>query len=489
MLSKFFRSLYWRIAGIFLLVLLLMSGIYLYVVTDTASMYFQESSQNLNRPVAARIAQEPYLFESGVMNRNRRDSLFYDAMVLNPSLEIYILDTEGKVLDFNAPDSIILQRQIDLQPILAFLRDSSNAYFAGEDPRHPGELKPFTAAEVVDDGEIAGYVYVVLHSDIYTSVTEGLQRSYFLGLSLWSMVLVLAVSLGLGMLMLFFLTRNLREIVRVVRRFRSGDQSARIELHSRGELTHLARDFNKMADTIVQHINEIKSVEKLRRELISNVSHDLRTPIAAIQGYAETLLMKEESLSKKDRIKYTNIILTGTQRLRKLVDDLFELSKLEALETRADFEAFSIQELVGDIGAKYKILADAKHIDLQISVPQAAIPIYGDIALLDRAIQNLVDNALKYTPEGGSVRVEVKQSGDQTKVVVEDTGVGIPQDELPFIFDRYRQVGEKRRDGSGLGLAIVKKILELHSSEIKVESRLETGTAFWFELPVFSVSG
>lgn len=486
-LKRISRSLYWRIASIFLLVFLVLTGIYFYIVTDTAKKYFQESSQNLNRPVAARIAKEPYLFQGGTMNRDKRDSLFHDAMVLNPSLEIYVLDLEGNVLDFNAPDSLIVQRTVELAPVHAFLADTSGAFFAGQDPRHPGELKPFSAAKVVENGELAGFVYVVLQSDIYTSVTEDLQASYMLGLGLRSMVLVLVIALALGLVMLYFLTRNLRQIVRVVRRFRSGDLNARIDLRSRGELTQLAKDFNKMADTIVQNINEIKSVEKLRRELISNVSHDLRTPIAAIQGYAETLLMKIDKLSREDQIKYTEVILNGSQRLRKLVEDLFELSKLEALETRADFEEFSIQELVGDISMKYKILADAKRIGLSISVPTNPIQIYADIALLDRAIQNLVDNALKNTPEGGSISISVEQVGERTKILVEDTGVGIHPDELPYIFDRYMKVGQKRRDGAGLGLAIVKKIVELHSSEIKVQSKLDEGTVFWFELPVFTV--
>ncbi|MEM7037308.1 MAG: histidine kinase dimerization/phospho-acceptor domain-containing protein, partial [Bacteroidota bacterium] len=406
--TKIFGSLYWRISLIFFLVLSIMAGVYFLIIRSTVEMYYQETAQNVNRPVAERIAKEPFLFVDGSMEEKARDSVFHWAMVLNPALEVYVLDTGGKILDYNAPDEIIKLETVNLRPVKAFIRDTSSGFFSGDDPRHPELQKTFTAAPVKEGDKTVGYVYIVLQSDKYTSVTDRIAGSYFLGVGVRSMILVLGGALLIAMIILWFLTRNLKQIVRVVRQFRKGEHSARIELKSRGELTGLANDFNEMADTIVKYINEIKSVEQLRRELIANVSHDLRTPLAAIQGYAETLVMKHETMPENEKLRYTNIILSSTEKIRKLVDQLFELSKLEAMQVQAQFEPFSLAELVYDNVAKYQILAEQKNIALETKIPHHLPMITADIALMDRVLQNLIDNALKHTPEGGKITITLR---------------------------------------------------------------------------------
>lgn len=482
--TKVSQSLFWRVSIIFLLVLLVVSGVYMMIVAETAKNYLQESSQNLNRGVAHRIAKENYLFKDSVGVDAKRDELFHDVMVLNPSLEVYVVDTLGAIWDYNAPDSIILLKKIDLVPVRSFLADTTESYFAGDNPRHPKIKSPFSAAKVKKDGVLRGYVYVVLQSDEFATVSERLRGSYMLGLGVRSMVLVLLAALVVGLLMVYLLTRNLQSIVKGVRRFRNGDYSARIELRSRGELTNLAADFNDMADTTVKHLNEIKSVEKLRRELIANVSHDLRTPLASIQGYAETLVIKDQQLEPEPRLRYAQVILKSTEHIRKLVDDLFQLSKLETQQISAKFEYFSLPELVYDVSQKYGILAEQQGLRIITDIPHNLPQMFGDIALMDRVLQNLVDNSLRHTPENGTVTISLSQDKNGMKVCVRDTGIGIPEDDLPYIFDRYAMAGKRRKDGSGLGLAIVKKIVEMHNSKVFVSSRLNEGTEFWFHLPL-----
>ncbi|MEM6270703.1 MAG: HAMP domain-containing sensor histidine kinase [Bacteroidota bacterium] len=481
--SRIGQSLLWRISLIFFAVLVVITGCFLLIFSDTAKMYQQESAQDLNRGVAHRIAKENYLFEDSTGLAERRDELFHDVMVLNPSLEVYVVDTTGKIFDYNAPDSLILRKRIALEPVRAFLGDTTEAFFAGDNPRHPPVQSPFSAAEVRKDGILKGYVYVVLQSDAYNSVTERLTGSYMLGLGVRSIFLVLLMALAIGLLMVFLLTRNLRAIVRGVRRFRNGDYSARIELRSRGELTHLAADFNDMADTTVQHLEEIKSVEKLRRELIANVSHDLRTPLASIQGYAETLVMKSD-LAPEARSRYAGVILKSTERIRKLVEDLFEFSKLEANQVTADFAYFSLADLVSDVGLKYALLAEKKGVELRTDIPKQAPDIFADLAMIDRVLQNLIDNAINHTEAGGTITISMIQEKQGMRVCVADTGLGIPEDDLPYIFDRYRRAGRRKKGGTGLGLAIVKKIVELHDSSVFVASRPNEGSEFWFHLPV-----
>ena len=447
-------------------------------------MYNQEASQKLNREIAAHIADHDKVFVNGLPDTAQLHKTFHNVMIYNPATEIYLLDTEGRILDYFAPKSIVKLERVNLQPIDDYIADEGHHYCAGDDPRHPGEEKVFSAAKVFEDDVHRGYIYVILGGDKYASATAMLDDSYFMQLGTKGILITLAAALLLGLIIIRLLTRNLNRIVTVVRRFREGDHEARIALQSRGELTHLADDFNQMADTITNYINEIKSVESLRRELIANVSHDLRTPLAAIQGYAETLVIKSDSLTEEEKVRYTNVILQGTEKVKKLVDDLFELSKLETKQVEAQFEHFSLAELVADVSAKYELMAKEQEVELVCQVPRNLPMIRADIALIDRVLQNLVDNALKYTPANGKVTVTLEKNPNGLRVMVADTGLGIPQDDLPYIFDRYRQGRSRKKEGVGLGLAIVKKILELHQTDIAVSSEPNRGTQFSFMLPV-----
>jgi signal transduction histidine kinase len=253
-------------------------------------------------------------------------------------------------------------------------------------------------------------------------------------------------------------------------------------------LNELATSFNEMADTIVKNLDEIKTMDALRRDLVANVSHDLRTPLSTIHGYIETLIIKAESLTTEERKEYLQTVLTSTERLRKLVEELFELSKLEAKQTRPKPEPFSLSELVQDIGQKYHIIAKQKNLSFECMFPKDIPLVVADIAMIDRIIQNLVDNAIKFTPSGGTVRIELIRISDAITVQISDTGTGILPEDIPHIFDRYNKGSQKnilQNDGAGLGLAIVKKILEVHDLSIDVQSRVNEGTSLTFLLPVY----
>ena len=315
--------------------------------------------------------------------------------------------------------------------------------------------------------------------------------SYILRLGVRSMSFTLIAAAIIGLIVLGFITRNIRKTVTVIREFKNGNLNARIKLKGKGELSEVADSFNEMADTIVTNIEEMKTMDNLRRELIANVSHDLRTPLATIQGYIETILMKTETLSEDDRKKYMQTILGSTERLKKLVEELFELSKLEARETRPKPEAFSIAELAQDIQQKNLLIAESKNIELLLQFPYDLPLAYADIGMMEKVLQNLLDNAFKFTPERGKIIIQLKPQSENIFVSVNDNGIGINEKELPHIFDRYNQGSRsqiKEKQGLGLGLAIVRKILEVHNLEIKVESIEGKGTSFYFKVPVYKSS-
>ena len=241
-----------------------------------------------------------------------------------------------------------------------------------------------------------------------------------------------------------------------------------------------------MAETILGDMDKIKSLEKLRRDLIANISHDLRTPLAIIQGYIETLQMKENELSKEEREDYLNKINSSGERLSKLISQLFEYSKLEANQIEPEKEPFLISELANDIHRNYQVLAKKKNIILHLNMEKQIPLVFADISLVERAIQNLMDNALKFTPEGGEVTVEIHTNSKDVEIAIKDSGPGITKEEQQLVFERYRQTKTgKQKEGAGLGLAIVRKIMELHNASIEVLSKPNEGTTFSFSLPIY----
>ena len=224
-------------------------------------------------------------------------------------------------------------------------------------------------------------------------------------------------------------------------------------------------------------------LENFRRELLANISHDLRTPLAGIHGYIETLLMKKDSLDEATREKYLSTTLQGTDKLKTLVDELFELSKLESKETTIHIEPFHIQDLVHDIANQFKLSAAEKGVEICVESPEQLPLVKADVALIDRVLHNLLSNALKYCSQGDKVTVGVREDAGKLQISVTDTGSGIAAEDVPHLFDRFYK-GRSAQPGTGLGLAIVKNILVMHDSQYDVKSVLGEGTQFTFSLNI-----
>jgi len=216
------------------------------------------------------------------------------------------------------------------------------------------------------------------------------------------------------------------------------------------------------------------------------VSHDLRTPLATLQGYIETLFLKDDNLTARERQQHLEIAIQHCERLSKLVDALFELAKLDSHETQARYEPFNIEELAHDVVQKFDLSAREKQIAIQVDLAQSLPFVNADIAMIERVIENLLENAVRHTPAGGSIRLAFSPQNGDIAVDISDTGCGIAPEDLPFVFDRFyhRDQTQNGKTGySGLGLAITKRILELHHRTIRVESTPGTGTHFTFTLP------
>jgi signal transduction histidine kinase len=221
--------------------------------------------------------------------------------------------------------------------------------------------------------------------------------------------------------------------------------------------------------------------------MVANVAHDLRTPLASMQGYLETLRLKDSSLTPEQKREYIDIAYQHGERLGRLITELFELSTLESQDARLHFEPFSMSELVQDVCQKFRLDAEKKGLHFTTGISSTPAFVSADIGLIQRVLENLIENAIKYTPEGGDVGVTLLIGEKTITTRITDTGQGIPEEDMPYIFDRFYRVEKHRNlDGIGLGLAISKRILQLHSSSIEVDSRPGCGTTFSFPLPSYS---
>ena len=498
------HSLSARLTLVFLALILISGGVFLVISNTMNQTYSLEVMQGLNQSVAMYVADQQPLIERGRVNEEAMDELASRAMILNPSLEIYLLDPEGEILSHRLPQEQVTLNSISTDPISTFLSENAQMPILGQDPSNPEDVKVFSAAPIMQYNEIAGYVYAIIGGQMYQDLRNQTTQSYSFRVNAIAFISVTLITAILGGILFFVLTKRLRQLKYKVEQFssnhapRSNARDILIEgttttatasnkNHSlaNDEIDELNLAFTQMSQQINQQFDAIQQSDETRRELIANVSHDLRTPLASMQGYIETLIVKSETLSSDEQKKYLDIAHRHSRRLSQLVSELFELAKLESKNIEPNMEPFSLLELMHDSVQEFGLRAANKNIDLSISAKEDC-RVTADIALIHRVLQNLIDNALQHTPEGGKIKVQLVHTATHATVEVSDTGRGIQTHEIPFIFDRfYRSKQQDPSDeiGTGLGLAIVKRILDLHKCRIDVKSRLNEGTSFMFELP------
>jgi signal transduction histidine kinase len=489
-----FKSLYSKLA-IALLGLFCLLGISIVTLSQFASdMYQQEVIQKLNKNLAKQIVGQKILMKDHKINEQGLKEIFDMLMVVNPSIEVYLLNPTGEILAYSAPPGKVKRHRVDLKPLKKWFEGDAGLPLTGDDPRNPDREKVFTVARIPEQGRLQGYLYIILGGEIFDSIAQKLKGSYITQLSIWWIIASLLFVLITGLLLFAYLTRRLKHLASVMESFDMTQTAAQLqsilgeERYPIDEIDRLTLTFKQLIERIQTQMDRLKKADTLRRELVANVSHDLRTPLATLQGYIETLFLKAESLTVEERKHHLEIAIQHCVRLNKLVDELFELAKLDSHETKVRYEPFNIGELAHDVVQKFDLLTREKQIAIQINYNPSLPFVWADIAMIERVIENLLENAIRHTPSGGSIRLTFSPQNSDISVSVSDTGCGIPKEDLPFIFDRFYQkdVTQKDKTGyAGLGLAIAKRILELHNKTISVESTPGTGTHFTFFLPIY----
>ncbi len=273
------------------------------------------------------------------------------------------------------------------------------------------------------------------------------------------------------------LTRPLLKLNRAALNMASGDFRCKIDEEPDNEIGGLIKSFNYSVEQVEQTLEEQKRLEKLRRNLVANVSHELKAPLSSIRGFSE--LMLDGLISEEEKEKYLGVILDNSVHLSRIVDDLLKLSHLESGQMSLKVEDISPRKMVERSFESMKVRGDEKGVSLHLEVPDDLPTVRGDRYRLHEVLINLLDNAIEFTPAGGDVWIRAYTKGSWMVLEVADTGRGIPQEDLPNIFERFYKIDKSRNrssKGSGLGLAIARQLVELHQGEIEAESRVDQGS-------------
>ena len=242
------------------------------------------------------------------------------------------------------------------------------------------------------------------------------------------------------------------------------------------EIGELTVAFNKMAE-------ELKLQDGLRNTFIANVSHELRTPLASVQGFIQGML--DGAIEEKDRDKYLNIVLGETKRMSTLITDLLSLAKIESGKFPVEYSEFDINELLRRCLLMFEQRIEEKNIGVSIGLSEDKLKVWADEDRISQVITNLIDNAVKFTGEGGEIKVWTYCTENKVNVNISDTGVGIPQEDQPYVFERFFKVDKSHSQGTpgtGIGLSIVKRIIAQHGETIGIQSTEGKGTTFTFTL-------
>lgn len=449
--------------------------------------------QNLHLALAEHLVQDNPLIKEGVYDYAALENLFHTLMLLGPAFEFYFVDENGKILTYSAEPGKVKRTHINLAPLKKLINNPAAAPIYGDDPRNKAQQKIFSVAPVFNNDKLQGYLYVIIGGEAYDTSLNTIKNNDKLWLAALWLGAALAFLLIAMLILLRFFTNPIQRLARDVSNIEAANYSltdtklSNYSTQKSNEVHSLGRNIQAMVTRIDEQFKALEQSDKQRKELLTHLSHDLRTPLASLQGFLEVLNQSGSKLSAQEQQEYLHVSLNNCAQLKQLIEQIFELAHLENGEISIHKETFNLGELIYDCIAKFSLTAEKKGLNLTVEPAICDFPVVADIAKLERVLSNLIDNAIRHTPKGGSIAVNVKRIDEkQLFVQVSDTGVGIKHDELNAIFNPHYQASNSNNEGrqqGGLGLAICKGLLKLMDSEINVQSELGKGTMFSFNLP------
>jgi len=483
-----FKSLYTRLAVGLVLLLFVIGVLYTALNTIATQRFVAQLNQDLHRTLAQNLVADKNLVAQGKLNETALKETFQQYMVVNPSIEIYLLDLEGKLLSYSADPHAVMRSRVSLEPIRAFV-SGAEKYPLGDDPRSHDKQKAFSVTEVPSGAAPEGYLYVVLRGEQYDALESMAFQIFWARAGLWSMALSLSVGLLAGLAIFYWLTKRLRRVSRRIEEFSESDfkrwSTSKVSDGSEDEIAQIEQIFEQMAARIQSQLTALTDKDKQRRQLVAQVSHDLRTPLASMLGYIESLKLKRNNLSAEEQEEFLEIAYRQGRRLSHMVDSLFQLSSLEAKEVKPQLEPFVPLELLFDIRQKYAIRLQEAGLSLEIEHDQSGEFAMGDVSLFERVLDNLIDNAMVHAAASSLITLRIENSAEHIGISVSNQGKPIDESELDAVFDPFYRSDSHSADRrhAGLGLAISRRIMESLKGSILVKNTAD-GVVFTVYLPL-----
>lgn len=446
---KFFRSLRLKLLLAFILVVAVAGGTVAYIATRSTRSQFSQfvsSEQAMRYKAQVRILAQYYRFADGWEGVDK------------------IVSKIGETYN----DRIVLTN-----PDGEIISDTGNSDHRGTVSKN---LKENSISAGIGNPPV-GILYFRSKekSPIQQAFLESVTRSVMIGASAAG-----AVAILLGIILSSRMIKPIKAITEASKSMKEGDLKQRVEVSSGDEIGELADSFNSMASNLSEQ-------ERLRQNMVSDISHELRSPLSNIKGYLEGL---KDGVLEPDRDLFDSLY-QESRLLERLVDDLHDLSMAEAGQLNLDKKTVSLEDVISEsLGS---ISSDAEEKDLQIEADiENSLLVCVDPARIGEVLRNLLTNAVRYSEEGGKIKIRARKEGGEVVLSVSDSGEGIPDEDIPYVFDRFYRVDKSRSrstGGSGLGLTIAREIVEAHEGEIWVESEEGRGSTFTFSLPALEEEG
>lgn len=489
------KSLYAKLALTLIALLFVTAIVYSAISYSLTRQRIIGDLQRENAKLAGNLVTEIPQTLAGDIDRQYVEQLFHLMMIVNPDVELYLLDMTGAITSTSVDTKKLLINKISLDPLSVFLQgDSSSFPLFAQDPRAPDNPVTFSVARLKAGEKNLGYLYVTLRGEDHQRYQSGRATDLISTIGIYALIGSLLVSLLAGLTIFKRITSRLQILSGVIDNFRKSGYRQNVLYRDAAndtgvdEISKLGSNYDSMAHRITEQIQLLEQQDQTRRKFIANISHDLRTPLTATQGYLELLQQKYDTLGEEERKRYLSISLKHSKRLQNLISNLFELAKLENYAELPAKEILSLSDIISDVMQGYQPLAQQKSIELTYEQEEGSHLVTGDLAMIDRAISNLLSNALQYTQENGWVKLTLLKKATDSGVnciefSIEDNGPGIDESQLGNIFDRFyradnQHAGEKN---AGLGLAIAQRIVALHGGQLGVKNT-GNGTRFCFSL-------
>ncbi|HZJ58561.1 MAG TPA: HAMP domain-containing sensor histidine kinase [Clostridia bacterium] len=491
--KKAFYSLRWRIAIAYLILI----GIG-FVVTNLSIIKVFENrqihdKQERFRAYAVQVAQVISKDYSG-SNTEMKENIIFDISQLGEDImyreggqptRILILDANG-IVDFDSYNDLsdhgFLKRNLRndfpiIDDLLAGNDVDPTALHIGDRFSDQKWVMYSYSPIIYESQKVTGAVILSTSLSDIGEILEAIGAMLYRS-SLVIIAFVILISIGISA----YITRPIKSLTDVIRKMGQGHLGQRVKVRSVGEFRELGEAFNIMSE-------KLENLDRARSEFVSNASHELKTPLSAIKVLAESLIHMGGEVPEI-YIEFLGDINKEIDRLNAVITDLLSLVEIDAHDKMGEKKVVDLARLVVRTVGGLRVLAEGKNISLETAIGSGSTT--GNVVRLQQAVSNLVDNAIKYTPEGGRVSVDLYREEDQAIIKISDTGIGIPPEDIPHIFDRFFRVDKARSrytGGTGLGLSITHRIILLHGGSIKVDSKEGRGTTFSISLPLWEEEG